>query len=140
MFNVTCIPRGISKFEGDTISIIRGNSRIIGIKIDDTESQEPYILQDGDVLLFSVEDRRKNKVIQKVLTANDYGDDPEDPTLNLSLDPVDTIDLLEGSYQYDCLLVMAGGTPVTIVSGAFIIEHAIGTYKDLHPEDGEDDG
>ena len=108
---------------------MRGNSASINITPIDTDTGTPVILQEGDKVLFTVKNQNGATVMKKVLTAADY-DDAEDTSLNCSIEPDDTIDLLTGEYAYDCLLV-SGGQAVTFISSSFIIEKALGTYADV---------
>lgn len=117
-------------FEGNVVSITKGNSAAIDITPIDTESGDPYILQQGDKVLFTVKNRRQETVIQKVLTNADYTD-AEDTSLNCDLEPADTADLLTGEYKYDCLLITSDGQAVTFIKSAFIIEEAVGMYTDV---------
>lgn len=116
-------------FDKNIIRIMRGNSASINITPIDTDTGTPVILQEGDKVLFTVKNQNGATVMKKVLTSADY-DDGEDTSLNCSIEPDDTIDLLTGEYAYDCLLV-SGGQAVTFISSSFIIEKALGTYVDL---------
>lgn len=117
-------------FEGNVISITKANSVTVDITPIDTETGDPYVLQEGDKVLFTVKNRRGETVIQKVLTNADYID-AEDTSLNCDLEPADTADLLTGEYKYDCLLLTSDGQAVTFIKSAFIIEEAIGMYTDV---------
>lgn len=116
-------------FDKNVIRIMRGNSASINITPIDTDTGTPVILQEGDKVLFTVKNQNGTTVMKKVLTAADY-DDAEDTSLNCSIEPEDTIDLLTGEYAYDCLLLV-GSQAVTFISSAFIIEKALGTYADV---------
>ena len=116
-------------FDENVIRIMRGNSASINITPIDTDTGTPVILSDGDKVLFTVKNQNGATVLKKVLTSSDY-DDSEDTSLNCSIEPDDTIDLLTGEYAYDCLLV-SGGQAVTFISSSLIIEKALGTYVDL---------
>lgn len=118
-------------FEGNVISLTKGNSVTIDITPVDTSTEQPYILQEGDKVLFTVKDRRGETVIQKVLDDSSYSD-PEDTSLNCELEPADTADLLTGEYKYDCLLLTSDGQAVTFIKSAFILSEAIGMYSDVH--------
>lgn len=116
-------------FDENVIRIMRGNSASINITPIDTDTGTPVILSDGDKVLFTVKNQNGATVLKKVLTSSDY-DDSEDTSLNCSIEPEDTIDLLTGEYAYDCLLV-SGSQAVTFISSSLIIEKALGTYVDL---------
>ena len=116
-------------FDENVIRIMRGNSASINITPIDTDTGTPVILSDGDKVLFTVKNQNGVTVLKKVLTSADY-EDGEDTSLNCSIEPDDTIDLLTGEYAYDCLLV-SGGQAVTFISSSLIIEKALGTYVDL---------
>lgn len=116
-------------FDKNVIRIVRGNSASINITPIDTDTSTPVILSEGDKVLFTVKNQNGATVMQKVLTSANY-DDGEDTSLNCSIEPDDTIDLLTGEYAYDCLLLV-GSQAVTFISSAFIIEKALGTYEDV---------
>lgn len=111
------------------IFITRGNSLDIAIGLTDNTTGKPYILQEGDTVLLTVK-YHGDTVIQKVLTKEDY-QDPEDTELLCSIEPSETIDLVTGEHEYDCLLVTSGGTANTFVRSTLVVNEAIGTYKDL---------
>lgn len=113
---------------GNVLNLTKGNSCIIDITPIDEETKQPYILQDGDKVLFTVKDRIFQAVLQKTLTNEDYDDD--DTSLNLAIDPQDTIGMRVGEYDYDCLLLTADGQAVTFISSKFILSEAVGVYTD----------
>lgn len=93
------------------IKIYRGNTAIfkIGVNI----SGEPYTLQDGDFIRFSVKSNENNMLIEKFLINADYDDDGE---LAIKFNPEDTINMHNGSYFYDCGLQLANGEFYTFIS------------------------
>lgn len=113
---------------GNVLNLTKGNSAIIDITPINEESKQPYILHDGDKVLFTVKDRIFQTVLQKTLTNEDYDDD--DTSLNLAIDPQDTINMRVGEHDYDCLLLTADGQAVTFISSKFILSEAVGVYTD----------
>lgn len=117
-------------FDGNLISVIRGNSAVIGITITDTETGDPYLLTGDSVVIFTVKNKRGEKVIQKTLTSQDYEEDQQ--TLECNLSPSDTVTLLTGEYDYDCLLYSESeNLAVTFISSNLVIEKAVGLYTDI---------
>lgn len=112
------------------IKLTKANSVQIDITPINTESGDPYILAEGDKVLFTVKNRNDETVIQKVLTDADYSD-VEDASLNCELVPSDTSSLPTGEYKYDCLLLTADGQAITFISSIFILTEAIGMYTDV---------
>lgn len=117
-------------FDGNVIFITRGNTATIDITPIDSATQNPFILQNGDKVLFTVKDSNRRTVIKKTLTNADYTD-PEDTSLNCTLEAEDTANLLTGDYKYDCLLVTSDGQAVTFISSSFVIKEAVGMYTDV---------
>ena len=113
---------------GNVLKLTKGNSCIIDITPIDTETKQPYILQSGEKVLFTVKDRISQTVFQKALTNDDYGDG--DTSLNLVINPEDTIGMRVGEHDYDCLLLTDDGQAVTFISSKFIILEAAGYYTD----------
>lgn len=117
-------------FDGNLITIVKGNSAVIGITITDTETGDPYILTGDSVVIFTVKNKRGEKVIQKTLTPQDYEEDQQ--TLECNLSPSDTVTLLTGEYEYDCLLYSESeNLAVTFISSNLVIEKAVGLYTDI---------
>lgn len=117
-------------FDGNLITIIKGNSAVIGITITDAETGDPYILTGDAVVIFTVKNKRGEKVIQKTLTSQDYEEDQQ--TLECNLSPSDTVTLLTGEYDYDCLLYSESeNLAVTFISSNLVIEKAVGLYTDI---------
>lgn len=119
------------------IFITRGNSLDILISLIDNNTKDPYILEDGDTVLFTVK-YHGDTVIQKTLTKEDYPE-PEDVALLCSVAPSETIGLITGEHEYDCLLITAGGTVNTFISSTLVVKEACGTI-DTSTSGGEDDG
>lgn len=118
-------------FDDNLIHLTRGNSATISILPISTDTTEPVILDDGDSVLFTMKDSKGNTVLQKTLTNDDYSD-PEDETIDLLIEPEDTIDLLTGEYKYDCLLLLSNGEAITFISSTVVIDEAVGTYRDVN--------
>lgn len=115
--------------KGNILKLTKGNSGIIDITPIDEETKEPYILQDGDTVLFTVKNGISGSMFQKSLTNSDY--DEEDTSLNCAINPEDTIAMPVGVYDYDCLLLTADGQAVTFISSKFILCDAVGVYTDV---------
>lgn len=99
--------------KGTTISIIRGDSATINLSIKNRNSDEEYILLDGDIVRFSVKkDISDNDIlIQKTFENN-----------QIKIEHLDTKNLAFGEYVYDVELQYANGDRDTIISPSkFII-------------------
>lgn len=119
-------------FDDNLIKITRGNSISLQITLTDTETGDPFILEEGDSVLFTVS-RNGEKAIQKILTADDYDPDYEGVLL-CNIVPSETVNLLTGEYQYDCLLLTSDGNANTFISSSLVVTNAVGVYTDIHPE------
>ena len=103
------------KLKGTRISLIRGDTLIVGIEIK--RNGEPYEVQSDDVIRFAL----KRAIMKKDST--DFLDNaplvtkiiPND-TLTLRLESEDTADLPFGNYSYDIQLTMGDGTVDTFIS------------------------
>lgn len=117
-------------FDGNLISVVKGNSAVIGITITDAQTGEPYILTGDAVVIFTVKNKKGETVIQKTLTSQDYEEDEQ--TLECNLSPSDTVTLLTGEYDYDCLLYSESeNLAVTFISSNLVVEKAVGLYTDI---------
>lgn len=128
-------------FDPNFVEVPQGNTKELDITPIDIETLEPVILEEGDVVLFTVVNRRGEKVIQKRLTHEDYSD-PEDTSINCTIEPDDTINLLTGWYSYDCLALLAGGRCCTFIENSpFLITKSFGKYTDIlqNPDSKPDD-
>lgn len=87
------------------IYLTRGDTLPIKIQITDKDNN-PYILQEGDILYFTVKKSINTSeiIIQKQLNTN---------TFNINHD--DTANLAYGKYLYDVQLTLADGTVWTII-------------------------
>lgn len=97
------------------IKLTRGDYASFSIGMTDATG-EPYELQDGDVLYFTVKKNTKTEeiVFQKVF---EYGD-----TLQVEIEHDDTASEKYGTYYYDCCLVKPGERPDTFIEPSeFII-------------------
>ena len=122
-------------FDPQVIRVYKGNSLDISIVINDTETDEFVIIEDGDTVLFTVKNANVETVIKKQLTSLDISED-DGHSLNLALSPADTM-LVTGEYKYDVLLVTSDGQAITIISSAFIVEPVSGLITDIGKDDGE---
>ncbi|MBO7452128.1 MAG: hypothetical protein J6U54_17505 [Clostridiales bacterium] len=117
-------------FDGNLISVVKGNSAVIGITITDAQTGEPYILTGDAVVIFTVKNKKGEIVIQKTLTSQDYEEDEQ--TLECNISPADTVTLLTGEYDYDCLLYSESeNLAVTFISSNLVVEKAVGLYTDI---------
>ena len=124
-------------FDDNVIHITRGNSITIQIALTETESGDPFIMLEGDSVLFTVKKNNGDKVIQKQLTPDDY--DPEQKGVLLcNVVPSETINLITGEYHYDCLLLTSDGSANTFISSALLVDEAIGTYTDISHDEPEE--
>lgn len=103
------------KLKGTRISLIRGDTLVLGIEIE--RNGEPYEIQPDDVIRFAL----KRAAMKKDRT--DFIDNtplvtkiiPND-TLTLRLESEDTAKLPFGNYSYDIQLTMGDGTVDTFIS------------------------
>lgn len=126
----------------NAVIMTRGNSVVIDITPINEDDKTPIVLDDGDVVLFTVKNFTNKTVIQKKLTNKDY-DGEGDTSLNCILDSADTINLRPGEYNYDCLLLSAGGQAFTFIASRLTIRAAYGIYLDaktvIDSGEGDDD-
>lgn len=89
--------------EGTTIQLTRGDSAEFDIAVTDA-SGNPYELQDGDEIKFTVKRSvyDKNALIQKTGS-------------RIRINPEDTAELSYKKYVYDVQVTMADGTVDTII-------------------------
>ena len=114
---------------GTSIMLTRGNTAELLIEPVDEESY-PYMLSDGEKVIFTVKNAKGVIVIQKVLKADNQNQ--ETGEIGLIISPEDTINLAETEYKYDVLLVTESGDAYTFIeSSTFSVVSAIGTYKDV---------
>ena len=91
--------------DGNNINMIRGDTIRLDIEIT-TADGNPYILKDGDKLLFTVKKNvfDKDIIIQKKITSG-----------TIVIDHQDTADLEYRSYVYDVQLTLANGDVCTVI-------------------------
>ena len=126
-------------FDKSVFTIYQGNSMELDIYLTDSETGEYIPLENDAYVLFTIEDKAHNKVIQKKLTSSDYDAELDPPAVVCQINVDDTIDLPTGEYMYDCLYVN-GDTAVTFVSSSVVISRAIGKYTDSNSTGGVVDG
>lgn len=126
-------------FDTSVLTIYQGNSLELDIYLTDTDTGEPVPIEDDAYVLFTVENKNHDIVIQKKLTSSDYDAELDPPAVVCQINVDDTIDLPTGEYMYDCLYVN-GDTAVTFVSSSVVISRAIGKYTDSNPTGGVVDG
>lgn len=84
----------------NTMTLTKNNSAefIISPTVADENGTIPYILQEGERIIFTIKSRYSDeKLIEKILTSDDY----EDTELIISLTRQETSVLDIGSYIYD---------------------------------------
>lgn len=126
-------------FDKSVFTIYQGNSIELNIYLTDSDTGEYVQLDDGSYVLFTIEDKNHNKVIQKKLTSSDYRPELDPPALSCSIEADETINLTSGEYLYDCLYV-EGNSVTTFISSTVVIARAIGKYTDVSENGGEADG
>lgn len=126
-------------FDTSVLTIYQGNSLELDIYLTDTDTGEPVPIEDDAYVLFTVENKNHDIVIQKKLTSSDYDAELDPPAVVCQINVDDTIDLPTGEYMYDCLYVN-GDTAVTFVSSSVVISRAIGKYTDSNSTGGVVDG
>lgn len=119
-----------SIFDKQVLKIRRGNSAEIRISLIDSKTDESIIISSEDRVLFTVKNRNRDTVIQRILTLEDM--DEGHAALVLNLEPSETM-LITGEYRYDVLLVTGDGAATTFISSALIIEPSLGLYTDIWP-------
>lgn len=106
------------------IRIYRGNTAVVNISV--SVSGKNYMLEDGDIIKFTVKTDKcvhNEKVIEKILTADDYNDEGG---LEITLNPEDTAYLKTGNYVYDCGLQFANGSFYTFIpKSSFVLLEAL---------------
>lgn len=96
-------------YEDNSIELIRGDSAEFDIEVilvvdEDTDEQEPYVIEAGDVLVFTV----KKSPYDSAYAIQKTGD-------QITLDPDDTKNLPFGLYWYDVQLTHDGDVVDTII-------------------------
>lgn len=107
MFRIT----DLDNVKGPTINLTRGDYAAFSIGMQDATG-EPYTLQEGDVLYFTVKKNTKTEeiIFQKVF---EYGDEPI-----VEIENQDTQNERYATYVYDCSLVKPGTRPDTFIGPA----------------------
>lgn len=126
-------------FDTSVLTIYQGNSLELDIYLTDTDTGEPVPIENDAYVLFTVENKNHDIVIQKKLTSSDYDAELDPPAVVCQINVDDTINLPTGEYMYDCLYVN-GDTAVTFVSSSVVISRAIGKYTDSNSTGGVVDG
>lgn len=118
-------------FDPNVIQIVQGNTA--DITIDLSREKGDITLSDGDMVLFTVNSKRGNTVIQKTLTMSDL--DPESQTnLICKVKSSETRNLITGEYLYDCLYAGSDGQRTTFISSILRILPAVGFYDGPGPK------
>lgn len=126
-------------FDKSVFTIYQGNSLELDIYLTDSETGEYIPLENDAYVLFTIEDRNRNKVIQKKLTASNCETEGEIPFIVCSINAEETMNLITGEYSYDCLYV-DGSSVTTFISSTVVVAKAIGKYTDTIVNGGETDG
>lgn len=126
-------------FDKSVFTIYQGNSMELDIYLTDSETGEYIPLENDAYVLFTIEDKAHNKVIQKKLTSSNCIIDGEVPVIVCTIDADETINLVTGEYSYDCLYV-DGSSVTTFISSTVVVAKAIGKYTDTIVNGGETDG
>lgn len=100
--------------DGPTIKLTRGDYCSFSIGMADATGN-PYTLQDGDTLYFTIKKNTKTEeiVFQQSFS---YGD-----TTTVEIENADTAEERYGTYKYDCCLVKTGERPDTFIGPADFI-------------------
>lgn len=115
--------------QGTDITLTRGNTAELSV-LPKNEDSTPYMLVEGDTVLFTVKNHVGKALVQKIVNSTEQ--DAETGELPVILSPADTINLAPQAYTYDVVLVTAVGDAYTFIPlSAFVITTAIGTYQDL---------
>lgn len=118
-------------FDPNVIQIVQGNTA--DITIDLSREKGDITLSESDVVLFTVNSKRGNTVIQKTLTMSDL--DPEIQTnLICKIKSSETRNLITGEYLYDCLYAGSDGQRTTFISSILRILPAVGFYDGPGPK------
>ena len=111
MFKIT----DLDNLTGPTIHLTRGDYAAFLIRIQDALG-EPYTLQEGDILYFTVKKNTRTKeiIFQKTFSPGDE--------LLVEIENEDTQNEPYATYVYDCSLVREGTRPDTFIGPAnFVI-------------------
>lgn len=119
----------------NVLCITRGNSMTIIITPMTADTGKPVILGEGDTVLFTVKNLLGTTVIQKTLTMANYD---EGENLVCEVDASETINLPNGEYKYDCLMVLSDGQASTFISSKMFVTDAVGLYTDITGGDGNE--
>lgn len=126
-------------FDKSVLTIYQGNSMELDIYLTDSETGQYIPLENGAYVLFTIEDKNHNKVIQKKLTESNCTTEGETSVIVCPINADETINLLTGEYVYDCLYV-DGSSVTTFISSTVVVAKAIGKYTDELVNGGETDG
>ena len=107
---ILCEVMKMFQIRGDTIFVTRGDSAVFNLDLLDADGN-PFALQSGDVLTFTVKKTTSDKdaLIQKNVTDA------------IVLKPSDTSGLAYGRYAYDLQLTRANGYVETIITPSTFI-------------------
>lgn len=101
------------------IYITRGDSACFELELTNTTTEEPYVLEPGDEIIFSLKHFISDR---KCLIQKNIADD-----LHLILNSSDTSGLDYGNYFYDIQLIKPGGFTETFIENKnFFITPEVG--------------
>lgn len=115
-------------FDDSVIYLTQGNHLELAIEVRNEETGEVIELEEGDYILFTVENKNHRTVIQRKLTMADA--DPETKAVNCVISASDTVSLPTGEYPFDCLYVTGGDNATTFIKSSIVIQKAIGKITD----------
>nr|DAN19122.1 MAG TPA: hypothetical protein [Caudoviricetes sp.] len=98
------------------ITMTKGDDASFDVSISYNDKCKPYVMQQGDVLTFTVKKAVADETatIEKTLTE-----------LKLVIAAADTQELEVGSYKYDLQMTFADGRVQTVAVGNFVLEEEI---------------
>lgn len=121
------------EINGTDIRMTRGNTAYLDIT-PLNEGGQPIVLGEGDRVIFKVKSPFGETKFTRILDSSCYTDE-HDTSVNLVLQPEDTLDLRAGNYLYDCILVFADGQAYTFIpESRFELMTAIATVRDVTPD------
>lgn len=98
--------------DGTNITLIKGDTLRSQVVI--TQEDEPYVLQEGDVVTFAM---KRNFLADTVLLQKTLP-----PSLLLTINPEDTKQLGTGDYVYELEMAFASGDVDTFIQGTFTLK------------------
>lgn len=103
---------------GTTIKLTRGDTMVAALSL--TKDGEPYVLAEGDSVLFAVKSKLNPYKTAYVESQPLVRKAIDTETMQLSLDPADTVSLPFGTYHYDIQVTFADGSVDTVINNAVL--------------------